>query len=87
MFRPALGHCEGPSNTCKQKCIKIQYYMYRKVTDTCKKTSKLCFYARLLSFLLQSPYQFTPRINWRPVIFGLTPFEWFISIYLSHFFL
>lgn len=30
-----------------------------------------------------APYQITPLPNIRPIIVGFTPFEWFVSIYLS----
>jgi len=58
IFRPVSDHCEGSSSTCKEKCIKIRYCMYRQVNDACKKITKaFFFYARLLNtFLLQSPY-------------------------------
>jgi len=43
------------------------------------------FYARLLyaSFNFNTPYQFTPLLNLRSVIFGFTPFGWLLSITLT----
>jgi len=37
-------------------------------------------------FFINAPNQFTPHLNLHPLNFGLTPFGWFISIYLSIFF-
>jgi hypothetical protein len=41
--------------------------------------TKAMFYARLLYFFFP-PYQITPLHILRPLVFGLTPFGWFISI-------
>ena len=46
------------------------------------------FYACLYyAFSLNALYQFTPLVKLRPVVFALAFFGWFISIYLSIFFL
>jgi hypothetical protein len=37
-------------------------------------------------FCFKDPFQFTPLLNLRSLIFGLTPVCWFISIYLSIFY-
>ena len=44
-----------------------------------KKTS---FYARFTPVCFNAPLTKTALINLRPVIFGLTLFDWFISFYL-----
>jgi hypothetical protein len=52
----------------------------------CGRFNLIEFYARFNFFfhaLSNAPCQFTPHLNLRSVIFGLTPFAWFICIYLS----
>jgi hypothetical protein len=36
-------------------------------------------------FCFNAAYQFTPLLNLRYIMFGLTPFSWFVCIYLSFF--
>jgi hypothetical protein len=42
-----------------------------------------CFtHISCMQFSFNVPYQFTPLLNFRFLVFGLTLFGWFISIYL-----
>jgi len=44
------------------------------------------FYARLYyAFSLSAHYQFTPLLKLRPMVFALTFFGWFTSVYISLF--
>jgi len=80
MFRLFWDHCEGPSSTCKEKCIEIQYCMYRQVTDACKKKHQSFVFTPIFEHLFASK----PVLINAQSFFRLTLFEWFISIYFSN---
>jgi len=45
------------------------------------------FYSGFLRlFYFNVPYQFTPLLNLRSLIFGLTPFGWLLSITVTPYF-
>ena len=57
------------------KLITFQHIMYIIYTQ--------CLVLRI--FYFNAPFHFTPQLNLRPLVFGLTLFGWFINIYLSPF--
>jgi len=62
------------------KLITFQHIMYIIYTQCLVLRS---FVLRI--FYFNAPFHFTPQLNLRPLVFGLTLFGWFINIYLSPF--
>ena len=62
------------------KLITFQHIMYIICTQG---LILRCFVLRL--FYFNTSFHFTPHLNLRPLVFGLTLFGWFISTYLSPF--
>ena len=61
------------------KCCYVSIFWSYRIWITLPIAPKPCF----TLVCLNAPCHFTPLLNIRPLIFGLTLFGWFISIYLS----